>query len=287
MTLELILAAFGGGLLGAVIGALPAFIFTGFIGLVGVAVIAAGGPEIILNDITFGALFGPHIAFAGGVAAAAYAANKKKVLDSGMNTLIPLSKYRDAGILIVGGVFGVLGLGINYLYSTILVLQTDTIAMTVVTSGIIARLVFGNTGLFGKMIPADDEVAAASELNRRRYFPDLKTLGLNIIIGLGLGLVVSYVVILTNIGPFGFCVSAASLMFAQMGFSIPATHHITLVAGLAAIATGNIFIGAAFAILSAILFEIAALIFNSNCDSHIDPPATAIFICAFIIFAVF
>lgn len=287
MVLELILAAFGGGVLGALIGALPAFIFTGFIGLIGIAVIAAGGPATILNDVTFGVLVGPHIAFAGGVAAAAYAANKKKLLDSGMDTLTPLSKFQDVSVLIIGGIFGMLGFGINYLYSTILSLPTDTVAMTVVTSGIIARLVFGSTGLFGKMRPIDDEVAAASELNGRRFFPDSKTFSMDIIMGLGLGLVVSYVVVITKIDAFGFCVSAASLIFAQMGFEIPATHHITLVAGMAAIATGSIFIGAAFAILSAILFEIVALTFNSNCDSHIDPPAAAIFICAFIIFAVF
>ncbi|WP_432407214.1 hypothetical protein [Wukongibacter sp. M2B1] len=287
MSLELILAAFGGGVLGALIGALPAFIFTGFVGLVGIAVVAAGGPATILNDVTFGVLLGPHIAFAGGVAAAAFAANKKRSLDNGMDTLTPLSKFQDPSIIIIGGVFGIIGFGVNYLYGTVLALQTDTIAMTVATSGIIARLVFGSTGLFGKMSPANDEVAAATEINKRSILPNSKTLGMDIIMGLGLGLVVSYLVILTQMGSLGFCISAASLIFAQMGFEIPATHHITAVAGTAALMSGSIFIGAAFAILSAIIFEIAALTFNSNCDSHIDPPAIAIFICTFAILGIF
>lgn len=34
--IQTILSAFGGGLFGAAIGALPAFIFTGFIGLIGI-----------------------------------------------------------------------------------------------------------------------------------------------------------------------------------------------------------------------------------------------------------
>lgn len=43
MSWELILASFGGGVFGALFGALPAFIFAGFVGLIGVGVIAAVG----------------------------------------------------------------------------------------------------------------------------------------------------------------------------------------------------------------------------------------------------
>ena len=110
MGIQTILAAFGGGLFGAAIGALPAFIFTGFIGLIGIAVLASGGSPAILNDVTFGSLFGPHIAFAGGVAAAAFAANKKKYLENGTDILKPLNKFGDPMVLIVGGLFGILGI---------------------------------------------------------------------------------------------------------------------------------------------------------------------------------
>ncbi|MBB6217640.1 MFS family permease [Anaerosolibacter carboniphilus] len=281
-SMELILAAFGGGILGALIGALPAFIFTGFVGLIGVAVIASGGPATILGDVVFGTLLGPHIAFAGGVAAAAYAANKKNLLASGGDILTPLKKTNDAGVILVGGIFGILGYVINSLYASI-ALPTDTVALTVFTSGVLARFIFGQTGLFGKY-SAQGEVAAATELPKRSFVPDAKSLTFVALYSLGLGLVVSYLVDLTQINVLGFCISAALLIFAQMGFDMPATHHITLVAGYAAIATGNIFIGAAFAVISGILCEIVARTFNSYCDTHIDPPATTIFILSFIIF---
>ncbi|QUH28481.1 hypothetical protein [Vallitalea guaymasensis] len=286
MSLELILIAFGGGVLGALIGALPAFIFTGFVGLIGIGVVCAGGPPTILNDITFGAFLGPHIAFAGGVAAAAFAANKKKLLDSGMNTTVPLNKFQDISVLIVGGIFGILGQLLNYLYATVWTLPTDTVAMTVVTSGIIARLVFGKTGLLGVRNPVKAEMAATSE-TKRSILPTSKTIAYDIIMALGLGLVVSYIAIITEIAPIGFCVSAASLIFVQMGFSVPTTHHVTSIAGLAGFMSGSIYIGALFAVLAAIIFEIVALNFNTNADSHIDPPAASIFICAFIIMGIF
>ncbi|MDF2545518.1 MAG: hypothetical protein K0R93_416 [Anaerosolibacter sp.] len=281
-SMELILAAFGGGVFGALIGALPAFIFTGFVGLIGVAVLASGGAGTILGDVVFGTLLGPHIAFAGGVAAAAYAANKKNYLASGGDILTPLKKTNDVSVILVGGIFGILGYIINGFYAS-MALPTDTVAMTVFTSGIIARFAFGQTGLFGKY-SAQSEVAATTELGKRSFVPDSKSFAFIALYSFGLGLVISYLVDLTQINVLGFCISAALLIFAQMGFDMPATHHITLIAGYAAIATGNIFIGAIFAVISGILCEVAALTFNSYSDTHIDPPATAIFILSFIIF---
>lgn len=284
-SLELILAAFGGGVLGALIGALPAFIFTGFVGLIGVAVLAGGGPATILSDVTFGTLLGPHIAFAGGVAAAAFAGNKKDYLKSGTDILTPLKKTNDLSVILVGGIFGIMGYIINALYASV-ALPTDTIALTVFTSGVIARFAFGHTGLFGKYT-LHNEAASATELPKRSILPDAKTMGFVGLYSLGLGLVVSYLVNLTQINVLGFCISAALLIFVQMGFDLPATHHVTLIAGYAVLATGSIFAGAAFAMLAGILCEIVGKTFNSYCDTHIDPPATTIFALSFIIFIIF
>ncbi|QNO13996.1 hypothetical protein HYG86_04010 [Alkalicella caledoniensis] len=281
--LALILAAFGGGILGALIGALPAFIFTGFVGLIGMGVIASGGPATILTDVTFGALLGPHIAFAGGVAAAAFAANKKGSLESGLDIVTPLKKTNDISVLFVGGIFGIVGYMINAVYVE-LALKTDTVALTVFTSAIIARLVFGRAGLFAIFAPKNAEVAAAVDNPKPSIFPDSKTLAFVAFYSLGLGLVISYLVDLTQIDVLGFVISAATLIFVQMGFDLPATHHITLVAGYATIATGNIYIGALFAVISGVLGEIAGKTFNSNADTFIDPPATSIFILSFIVF---
>ncbi len=289
MTLEVLLAAFGGGIFGAAIGALPAFIFAGFVGLAGVAIVGSGGSVDLLGQVVFGTLLGPHIAFGGGVAAAAFAANKKKSLDAGVDILTPLMKTNDASVLIVGGLFGVLAYVINYFYAGVLALPTDTVAMTVFTSGIIARFVFGSTGLFGKYEPENTGGGAPVEgsvVTKRKFTPDAKSLTTTVVLSLGLGLVFSYAVQVTQIAVLGFVISAASLIFAQTGFPIPTTHHITLIAGVATLASGSIFVGAIFAVLAGVLGEIALLTFNSHCDSHIDPPATAIFIMTFIISAV-
>ncbi|TCO77952.1 hypothetical protein [Marinisporobacter balticus] len=278
ITVEVILAAFGGGVFGALIGALPAFIFVGVMGLIGIAVSACGGNVDIVGNVAFGTLFGPHIAFAGGVAAAAYAANKKHYLESGMDILTPLLKTKDVGVLLIGGIFGILGYLINFFFVSI-ALPTDTPGFTVFILCVIARIIFGSTGIIGKT-----EIAATSEMEKRSFFPDSKTLGFSIVWSLGLGLVISYIVSITQINIIGFCISAALLIFVQMGFEFPTTHHITLVAGYATMATGNMFIGAAFAVIACVVGEIVGRTLNSCCDTHIDPPATTIFLCSFVIF---
>ncbi|UOE74764.1 hypothetical protein [Parageobacillus thermoglucosidasius] len=275
MSWSLILASFGGGILGAILGALPVFIFTGFIGLIGVGVLAAGGPATILNDITFGALLGPHIAFAGGVAATAFAANKKHCLENGVDIITPLKKTNDLSVLLVGGVFGVLGYLINYLY-VYLSIPVDTIAMTVFTSGLIVRLIFGKTGIFGKFTPSNGE--------KRKFISDTKSLYFILLYSLGLGAVISYCVDLTQIQVLGFVISAALLIFLLLGFDIPVTHHITLVAGYATVASGSILVGILFAVIAGVLGDVIEKTINKHVDTHIDPPATTILICSLFIF---
>ena len=79
MDILALIAAFGGGIIGAYMGALPAFIMTGIYALVGGVLTAAGvGGDVAVNYLAFGSFVGPHIAFAGGVAAAGYAGRKGK-----------------------------------------------------------------------------------------------------------------------------------------------------------------------------------------------------------------
>jgi len=68
-----LLASFGGGVFGAALGGLPAFVFTGFTVLAGAAAVLRGSSFDFISNVAFG----PHIAFSGGVAAAAYAAKKR------------------------------------------------------------------------------------------------------------------------------------------------------------------------------------------------------------------
>ena len=69
-----IIAAFGGGILGSYVGAVPAFIMTGFLALIGNLITAAGvSGDVAVGVLAFRSFIGPHVAFAGGVAAAAKA----------------------------------------------------------------------------------------------------------------------------------------------------------------------------------------------------------------------
>ena len=66
MSILPIIAGFGGGVIGAYMGALPAFIMTGLFAFVGALIQAAGvTTDVGLLGIAFASFIGPHTAFAG------------------------------------------------------------------------------------------------------------------------------------------------------------------------------------------------------------------------------
>ena len=144
-----LLAAFGGGAFAAAIGTLPAFILTGFAVLAGVAAALGGGGTAILDHIAFGPFLGPHISFAGGVAAVAYA-HRKGLVPSARDITPPLMGLGRPDVLAVGGLFGAIGYLLERVFQAIgLGPWTDAIALTVVVSAILVRIAFGSTGIFG------------------------------------------------------------------------------------------------------------------------------------------
>nr|WP_304054272.1 hypothetical protein [Enterocloster clostridioformis] len=173
MNLFALTASFGGGIIGAYMGALPAFILTGVIAIAGSVAAMAGGADMTVGFIAFGSYLGPHIAFAGGVAASAYAGRTKK-LGSGTDILSCLNGLADPATLLAGGVFGVIGFLIHYLIGSVLHLNTDLPGFTVILSAVIARLVFGSSGLIGKAAPGES----------REYFTGGKGMLCNVILGL-------------------------------------------------------------------------------------------------------
>lgn len=284
-------AAFGGGIIGAYMGALPAFIMTGMFALAGSVATAAGAPaDITVGFLAFGSFVGPHIAFAGGVSAAAYASKKGKI-ESGADILQPLYGISSADVLLVGGIFGVIGFIVNYLISiTPLGPLTDLPGITVFILAIATRLIFGKTGIFGR--PPEDCV--------RTWYSGGHSFANNVVWGAGVGIAVSYVAatlsgldnwaLVSGIYPiicFGF--SAITLIFTQTGFAMPSTHHLTLPAALAAVVGINAFgpagalLGVLFGVIGALLGDVVSCTFNSHCDTHIDPPATTIFTLTIII----
>lgn len=304
-SLALLLAAFAGGLFGAAIGALPAFVFTGFAVILGVAAQVGGAEADILTNVAFGPVFGPHIAFAGGVAASAFAARKGS-LENGRDIAAPMAGLNDPSLLLVGGVFGAGGYLVNQALLAIPtfsggVVFTDTVALTVAISAIVVRLIFGNTGLFGSMstearsrgrfVPGGDQVWVAYQ----HSFAQAS------VIGLGAGLLGGFLVALfaganPDYGPIavvlGFGLSAASLLFLELGLEVPVTHHMTLPGSVAALAvftgTGGsplaaVIVGGIAGVAGALLGEFFSRLFLIHGDTHVDPPANAIWVMATVV----
>lgn len=268
------LAAFGGGVLGTAVGALIAFAFVGVFGLIGIAIIAGGGTAPWNSFITFGPAWAPAMGgFAAGVAGAAFAATQGK-LKKGNDIVTPVYSTGSAEAHLVGGIFGVIGYVLVWLLGKLGIAPwTDGVAVVVFLSAAIVRLVWGKTGLFGK-VPAGQDRFAAVKSN-----PLLK-----IVLGVGAGLFSA--ALFNALGAdnggvlAGFVISAASLIFLQAGFGVPVTHQITLPAAVAASLAGSSTMGmvwgAVFGILGAFGIDFFAGLINAWGDTHIDPPACTI-----------
>ncbi len=279
-----LLLGFAGGLVGACFAAVPAFAICGIFVILGVLATYTGAGGMVLNNIAFGHVVGPHTAFAGAVAAAAYAGHKK-YLETGRDICTALTSVRQPDVLLVGGVFGVLGVVLVWIFQTLMPFcgccgfhWTDSIGLTVVLSAVLARFMFGNTGLFGKVGEGEKRFAPPIE---KAWLPQQFSAFQILVVGLGFGLFSSYLALI--VGPehggvvIGFGISALSLFLLQAGFGIPVTHHITLIAAGACMASGGSLIwGAIFGVVAAFVAEYGSRLFLDYTDTHIDPPAFAI-----------
>lgn len=291
-SLAALAGAFGGGLFGAAIGGLPAFVFTGFAVLTGVGIALAGGDFDFLGQIAFGPVFGPHIAFAGGAAAAAYARRRGELPD-GKDIVTPLASLATWDVLLVGGAFGAGGYLLQIALGGVLGNYTDVIALIVFISGVAARLLFGNTGLLGKV--------TNDEFSGNRFTPGGEQVWVEYqqdwlqaaVIGLGSGLLAAFASLAileavpdatASANVIGFGISAATLVFLALGLEFPVTHHMTISASYAAVATGNLWVGVIAGVVAALVGEVGSRLFLIHGDSHIDPPAWAIFIMAAFVF---
>jgi hypothetical protein len=291
--LTLLLAA-GGGFFAAAIGALHAFIFTGFMGVAGLGIAAAGAGTNFLTFVAFGPVFGPHIAFAGGVAAAGYAALRDKDV-GGKDIALPLVSIERPDVLAVGAAFGMFGYVVQFGISKIpwFGTHTDSIALTVIISAFVVRLAFGRSSIFGhlpegagwgRFAPRD---GAAWVRWHEKFVPNT-VLGIFaglLAAGVSLKLAEYFPEIASVANLLFFSLSAMSLLFLSLGLSFPVTHHITIIAGLGAltflpIVGGNLIaatlIGAVFGMLSAWCGELFARLWHDHGNTHIDPPAAAI-----------
>lgn len=276
--------AFAGGALGAALGGLNAYALAGLAVVVGElvtvlrgGVASAGAPDAaalgttgLTASVGLGPLFGPHVAFAGGVAAAAYAARHGYLeaefsYHDAKHVTHALGRHPDA--LVVGGVFGVLGLGLTTA-SAALGLPWDPLSFAIVASGLLHRVAFGYPlvgevrGSLFDMSPfareerrtplyrvgddgatgGDEAGDGASEPWRPRYLVEPwlpHQSDWPVVAGLG-ALVGAVAAALTYVSgspllPFGLAAAALAL-FAFDVEPVPVTHHMALPAGVVVVA---------------------------------------------------
>ena len=242
----------------------------------------------MLTGVAFGPFFSPHISFGAGVGAAAYAA-RKGLIETGRDGGTSLMGLGRPDVLAVGGAFGAMGYLIQKGFDAAgLGPWTDTIALTVVTSGIIARLTLGKTGLLGKVAPGGSRFTPTDDACYVRW---METPGQLAMIGLGMGLSSAYAAQLLRADRggdvIGFGIAAATLVFIQFGSKVPVSHHIALPAAVATLATGDMMIGALFGVAGAFVGEFWSRAIHMHGDTHIDPPAAAIATCVLAIRVLF
>lgn len=316
--LGMLLAAFAGGAFGAAIGALPAFVFTGFLVMLGEGVKILAGDlsgiagldpaamqsAAITDQLGFGPVFGPHISFAAGAAASAYAA-KKGYMDTGFPyheaKNIAYAHGPKSDVLLVGGLFGILGYWITTL-SVSFNMPWDPIAVAVVLSAFAHRLFFGfplmgkaKKGLLNMKPFAEQklrETRAAGEKKQRLLIEpwlghQYKWLDVSFL-GVVVGILAAFITYTTGSVFMAFGISAATLFFLNLGVAkIPVTHHMSLIGSTAMVAaTGGeyaeyamgwmLLIGALFGFIAALFGELIQRLFYAHADTHLDPPAAAI-----------
>lgn len=287
-----VIASAAGGALGAALGALLVFSLMGVMVIMASTVAAATGSAALVTGVAFGPVFGPHVSFAGGVAAAVFAA-RRGLQDSGRDIVKPLIGHNRPQVLLVGAVFGVLGMlvaeGVAAL-STVdhpdgSVVWTDALAVSVVVTGVLAHV------LWGRSRDAPVDRLSLLWLPYQRTATQVGAVG--VIAGAAAGAVyLAWPADSQALVPavlYGFC--ALSLIGFQSGQSVPVTHHIMLPAALFAAYAANrggsdavVLAWAAVAGLgAAAVAELWARGVLQRVRTHLDPPAFAIAVAATVL----
>ena len=328
-TAIIVLAGLVGGVLGATLGALSA------LGLAGVVIVGGELAELFVLDGTavgllatlgvdgapigagplstvgLGPLLGPHVAFAGGVGAAAYA-GRKGMIDAGFR-YHPAKQIRQPLVgrpwtMLVGGVFGVVGVLLGAVGSF---LPVDPVAFAVVGSAFLVRLTVGypllgrfdGTGVFD-MSPFENGVywgetgyetteGIAGRHVVEPWQPEYYEWGPVVVLGVTVGVVGAAVALLSEsvLLPFGLALVSLFGVVAGVrieGYPVPITYHIAFPAGIGALAVGGtlpvgILAGTALGVVGAVLGELSQRALYAHGDTHVDPAFTSILLSSLLI----
>ena len=295
MDFTTLIFAFFAGIFASAIGPLMTFVFCGIFGIVGVAAVAAGVQVDILGTFAFGIWFGPHVAFAGAVAALSYA-QKRGYIETGRDITLPMMNMGRPDVLVVGGLFGAMGYVTNYLVGLALPGQIDSIATSILITSVIAKLIFDDSGLFGKVDEEDKKCGGRySIFAKNNWVPYMATPPMLVTLTFGIGGLAAYTVkmlLATSIAglaaPLMFLICAVPLALFYVGLPVPVTHHIAIGAGYAVFASGgNLIWGFAGAVIGAFSGEFFARLWLVYGKTHIDPPACSVAITSLLTLGIF
>lgn len=329
LTLEVLIAGLAGGMLGVALGALPALSLAGIVitagemanyaGVVPVDENADGSSAMevfgveaapldalgLTGAIGFGPVLGPHVAFAGGVAAAAYI-GRRETFDTtfryhqAKNITRPLGSAPD--VLLVGAAFGVFGVLVARLAAGSGI-PVDPVALAVVLSAVAHRLAFGYPAI-GRVrslehsildvTPFEDDVRWGEEAYETSqgtagrqvvevWLPDHYEWQNVAVLGAGVGIASGYIALVSGSAFLAFGIATGALVFLCLGlYSTPVVYHMALPASIAALAidTGEpvvaLVVAGVFGVLGALLGELAQRTLYAHADTHLDPAFTSI-----------
>ncbi|WEL17929.1 putative membrane protein [Halorhabdus sp. SVX81] len=312
--IEILVVAFAGGAIGAAIGGMAALGLSGLVIVVGEVANAATGAATgsagaigLTSQIGYGPALGPHVAFAGGVAAAAYLGRHEEP-DSfpyhrAKDIFTPNGARVDA--LLAGGAFGVIGYWLAALVRTF-ALPVDPVMASVLVSGLLARIAFGyplvgsiSEGLLDMSPYERGEIRTALEghdeadptrLAVEPWVPHQQRWLQQALLGIVVGVFGAYVTYVTQRYYLVFGLAMATLTITVAGVDrFPIVHHIAFPAGIAALSMPAMGIevalalGAGFGLASAVIAEFSGRILYAHADTHVDPPAFAIVVTTLVI----
>ncbi len=305
-----IIYAFCGGIFGASIGALWAFILCTIIAVMGSLVIMAGGSDFVLMQIALGPIFGPAAGgFLSGVVAATYAHGVKgnHPTNNAKDIVSPLMGT-SWDVLFVGGITAVISVYFMVLLGKIPYLaKGDLGAISIIIISILARVIFLKESAFGNRASIDKHGIFGTNNYELSWCGYMTPKPLLMIIGISMGGVSAAIAAglldvlrpLVESGkidaslawtvPLFFTWGISGIMLTMMALGqgatgkVPVTHAISLVGALLFLHTEPIF-GADTAILFGILGgimgmavqEFGARVFWNHGGNHIDPPAFSI-----------
>ncbi len=270
MSMYMISIAFVCGIIGALTGAFQECLLAGII-----MVFMTAFPQVsLLGDlVSYG--FIPFVAFSGAVAATAYASKIRKHNFGGAAILTSLCKTADLSVLLVSGIFAVLGLAMATALGKIPI-TFDNGAVSVIISAVFVRIVFGD----GKFLNPNLKTMPRYSTKKSEWF---FWLGLGLVIGCGAGFIIDK----TGNAFLPFYLSLASLLFWFLENDFPPSHHITCTAGYAMLATNSILAAAVWGAIACAMSTFIGDAINTDASTHIDPPATTIGILSIIIYIIY